>query len=338
MDDMLEMDMEQLDWRSAFTGLVGLLIALVFVGAFGNAGVAAGIAVLFVVGADEESHAGPDLAQLLLVLIGAVVTYAVGESTTSTAAAAIVFGLVTLGSTLLLLLGERYAAVGTYSLMWAVIALTIGVTEATAGEMTVAFAAGGAVALVVLFVSSVIGQRAGDEATPSPDPHSTAGTQEAIITFSVVRAVAAALAVVIGFEWFADHPAWTVLTFVLVLRPPKEQAIAVAASRTLGTVAGVLIGMAAAQLVGDSLTAQLAAFLVAGFFMLATSGLNYAVSTAFTTAMLLLSERILHEDVYEAGWARLGATVAGVVIAFLAIGILGAIRSLRQPTKTEVTP
>lgn len=341
MDDVLEMDMEQLDWRSAFTGLVGLLIALVFVGAFGNAGVAAGIAVLFVVGADEDSHTGPDLAQLLLVLIGAVVTYAVGESTTSTAAAAIVFGLVTLGSTLLLLLGERYAAVGTYSLMWAVIALTIGVTEATAGEMTVAFAAGGAVALVVLFVSSVIGPRtidAGDEAAPSPDPHSTAGSQEAIITFSVVRAIAAALAVVIGFEWFADHPAWTVLTFVLVLRPPKEQAIAVAASRTLGTVAGVLIGMAAAQLVGDSLTAQLAAFLVAGFFMLATSGLNYAVSTAFTTAMLLLSERILHEDVYEAGWARLGATVAGVVIAFLAIGILGAIRSLRQPTKTEVTP
>ena len=159
----------------------------------------------------------------------------------------------------------------------------------------------------------------------------------AIVTFAVVRALAAALAVAIGFEWFPEHAAWTVLTFVLVLRPPKEQTTVVAVGRTLGTVAGVLIGMAAAQLVGDDLAAQLIAFILAGFLMLAFSDVNYAVSTAFTTAMLLLSERILHEDVYQTGWERLGATVAGVVIAFAVIGVMAGIRTRQQPDPERAT-
>ena len=131
MDDVLKMDTEQLDWRSAFTGLVGLLIALVVIGVFGNVGMAAGVAVLFVVAADEDSHAGPDLAQLLLVLVGAVVTYAVGESTSSTAAAAAAIGLIALGCTLLLLLGPRYAGLGAYCASKFAV---IGFTQSLAAE------------------------------------------------------------------------------------------------------------------------------------------------------------------------------------------------------------
>jgi uncharacterized membrane protein YccC len=111
----------------------------------------------------------------------------------------------------------------------------------------------------------------------------------------------------------------------------------VAVGRTVGTVAGVLIGMAAAQLVGDNLAAQLIAFVLAGFLMLASSDVNYALSTTFTTAMLLLSERILHEDVYQTGWERLGATVVGVMIAFLVIGVMGGIRTRQQPDTEQVT-
>ncbi len=341
VEDVLELEMEELDWRSAFTGLIGLLIALVFIGVFGTVGMAAGIAVVFVVGSDEEAHKGPDLGQLLLVPVGAIVTYAVGESTTSTAGAAIVIGLITLGCTLLLLLGTRFASIGAYSLMWAVLALTIGVTDESAAEMAIAFAAGGTIALAVLFVSSRIGDGGGvetvDDDPASSDPGMDERHANAIITFAVVRSLAAALAVAIGFEWFPEHAAWTVLTFVLVLRPPKEQTMVVAVGRTVGTVAGVLIGMAAAQLVGDNLAAQLIAFVLAGFLMLASSDVNYALSTTFTTAMLLLSERILHEDVYQTGWERLGATVVGVMIAFLVIGVMGGIRTRQQPDTEQVT-
>lgn len=341
VEDVLELEMEELDWRSAFTGLIGLLIALVFIGVFGTVGMAAGIAVVFVVGSDEETHKGPDLGQLVLVVVGAIVTYAVGESTTSTAGAAIVIGLITLGCTLVLLLGSEFASVGAYSLIWAVLALTIGVTNESAVEMAIAFAAGGTIALAVLLASSRIGDiRAGDTVDDDPvssDPGVDPLDTEAVVTFAVVRSMAAALAVVIGFEWFPDHAAWTVLTFVLVLRPPKDQTVVVAIGRTLGTVAGVLIGMAAAQLVGDNLAAQLVAFVLAGFLMLASSDVNYAVSTTFTTVMLLLSERILHDDVYEAGWERLGATVAGVVIAFVVIGVMAGIRTRQQPNPEQVT-
>lgn len=340
MEDVLKLEMEELDWRSAFTGLIGLLIALAVIVALGTVGMAAGIAVVFVIAADEDSHRGPDLGQLVLVPIGAIVTYAVGESTTSTAGAAFVVGLITLGCTLLLLLGPRFASVGAYSLMWAVLALTIGVTEESAAEMAIAFAAGGTIALAVLFVSSRIGDHDPvEDVGNGPDasaPDTSERHQNAVITFAVVRSLAAALAVVIGFEWFPEHAAWTVLTFVLVLRPPKEQTTVVALGRTLGTVAGVLVGMAAAQLVGDNLAAQLTAFVLAGFFMLALSDVNYALSTAFTTIMLLLSERILHEDVYQTGWERLGATIAGVIIAFAVIGVMVGIRTRQQPNPEQV--
>ena len=78
---------------------------MVFIGLFGTVEMAAGVAVVFVIGSDEETHKGPDLAQLLLAAVGAIVTYAVGESITSTARAAIVIGLITLGCTLVLLHG-----------------------------------------------------------------------------------------------------------------------------------------------------------------------------------------------------------------------------------------
>ena len=45
-----------------------------------------------------------------------------------------------------------------------------------------------------------------------------------------------------GIFWFPDHYAWAAFAFVLVLRPPKEQVIVVGLGRTLGTVAGVVIG------------------------------------------------------------------------------------------------
>lgn len=344
MREVIEFDLEELDWRAAFTGLVGLLIALVFLIAFGPVGMAAGVAVLFVVGSDTDDSFGPDLAQVVLVVAGAIVTVAVGAATSSTAAAAIVLGAVALCSTLLVLLGPRWAGAGAYTLIWAVLSLTIGITDESARAMGLAFGAGGLIALAVLWVSARLGSTempdgvtAVEDSTPSVSSEQAVQRRRPLVLFSIVRALATSAAVVVGFERFPDHAAWVVLTFVLVLRPPRGQTTVVAAGRTLGTVIGVLFGMAAAQLAGDSLPAQLLAFSGAGFFMLATTDVNYALSTAFTTAMLLLSERILHQDVYETGWERIRATLVGVVIAFLVIGIMAASAALWRPPSRDAT-
>lgn len=309
------------------TGLIGLLFALVFIGAFGPVGMAAGIAVLFVVAGDSDEQIGPDRSQVLFVPIGAIVTLVVGHAADDTLAASVVIAVVTFLTTLLLLLGPRYAVSGGFALLWAVLTLTIGATDESAGEMALAFAAGGGIALLALFVSQrlVPNEAAGQgDATPAPP------TRWTIELFALVRAVAAGMCVAIGYEFFEDHAAWVVLTFVLVLRPPKEQTEVVAVGRTLGTFGGVVIGVLTAQLVGEATWSLVLAFLVCGFFMVATTNVNYALSTAFTTALLLLSQRILQDDVFSTGWDRILATITGVTIAFGVIAIMAATVQLRH--------
>jgi uncharacterized membrane protein YccC len=328
---VIELDLEELDWRGAVTGLGGLFVALAFIGLFGPVGMAAGIAALFVVAADADDVAGPDRAQVVLVVAGSAITSIVGHAADSTITAAVVIAAVTLGATLLVLLGPRYATSGAFALMWAVLTLSIGATDESADTMALAFAAGGAIALAALAIADRLAppQPATDAPTrgvPSAEPPS----RWAIEVFAVVRALAAGLCVVIGYESFEDHAAWVVLTFVLVLRPPKEQTAVVAVGRTLGTLGGVVLGIVAAQVVGDETWMLLAAFLVAGFFMVATTNVNYALSTAFTTTLLLLSERILQDDVYSTGWTRLLATLTGVAMAFAVIAIMAATTQLRN--------
>jgi len=332
LQEVLRLDLDELDWHGAVTALVGLLLALVFIGAFGPVGMAAGMAVLFVVAGDSDDQIGPDRSQVLFVPIGTVVTLVVGHAADDTLAASIVIAVVTFLTTLLLLLGPRYAVSGGFALMWAVLTLTIGATDESAGEMALAFAAGGVIALLALSVSQRVVPKEPAEPLPEQGDATPNGspTRWTIELFALVRAVAAGMCVAIGYEFFEDHAAWVVLTFVLVLRPPKEQTEVVAVGRTLGTLGGVVIGVLAARLVGDETWSLVLAFLVCGFFMVATTNVNYALSTAFTTALLLLSQRILQDDVFSTAWDRILATIIGVTFAFAVIAIMAATVQVRR--------
>ena len=292
-------------------------------GVLGPVAMAAGIAALFVVAANSPETRGPDSLQVLLVTVGAVITFAVGYSADRAPAATATIAAVTLAGTLVAMAGRRAAVAGTYALLWAVITLSIGSTEESPAAMALAFVAGGAVALAALWLAERVPDGGRDDGGP-PDRADTS-TDDAgpvpwsIRTFAVARAVAAGACVALGYWLFPDHSTWAVLTFVLVLQPPKEQATVVAVGRTLGTAAGVLLGMAVASLVGEHTAAVVVAFVLSGFLMLATRKVNYALSTTFTTTLLLLAQRLLQGDVFSTGGARLAATLLGVAAAFAVI-------------------
>ena len=55
------------------------------------------------------------------------------------------------------------------------------------------------------------------------------------------------------------------------------------------------------------------------FGMMAFKNVSYTVSTAFTTCVLLFSQRILQEDAFSTGWQRIVATLLGTAIALAVV-------------------
>jgi hypothetical protein len=339
MKEVFDLDLEELDLRGAVTGLVALFGAVALIGVLGPVAMAAAIAALFVIAGDSDETYGPDGVQVGLVVVGSIITLVVGWSSNSAVAATITLTLVTLGATLVSRRGPRTAAAGTYALLWATLTLIIGTTDESAAAMTVAFFAGGLLALGALWLAERMPDPK-DSTGGGPDEAADADEEEedgggptpwGIRTFAVVRALAAGACVALGYWLFADHSAWALLTFVLVLQPPKQQAVLVGVQRTLGTTAGVLAGMLIAQLVGDQTAVIAIAFAACGFLMLATKNVNYALSTMFTTTLLLLAGRLLQGDVFSTGWQRLLATLVGVVAAFAVLGAMNLITDQRAP-------
>lgn len=317
LHEVVEVDLDQLDLRSGLVGLFTLTVALALVAVFGPAGMAAGIAALFVI-AGAEGEASESFGEHALFLVaGTAVTLAVGYAAESPVAATVALGVVAWTSTLAPLRGPVAAGHGAHLLMWAVLTVGIVDSEASAAPMAAAFAIGGALALGGLWLAN----RIPDEHPPRSE--SVDMDVESVRVAAAVRGVGTGLCVALGYWWFPDHAAWAALTFVLVLRPPRQAAIVTGVGRTLGTVAGVLVGMAIAGLLGASTAGLLIAFALCAFGMLATTGVNYAVSTTFTTALLLIAQRVFQEDLYAAGWQRLAATGLGVAVAFAAIAVIG---------------
>lgn len=349
MREVIELDLSKLDLRGAISGTIALGIAVVFIGIFGDVGLAAGIAALFVIAGAKGRNQAPDAISVLLILVGAVITLLVGFSDGTSWGAAIAIAAITLLATLTPLWGPRLAAAGVFAVLWAVLVLVLGGTSENAFSLALAFLVGGGLALVVLWVSSRVPSKKpangvsgpDDHEGPDPDaetgaatgpdsgksgqvatkPRAAAVNRSSVITFAVMRALLAGICVYVGYTLFPDHPAWMILTFVLVVRPPASQAITIGLGRALGTVLGVLLGMGVAQLAAGNTPAQIVAFVVFGFCMVATQKVNYAVFNLFTTSFMLISFELLQEGVVASGWQRLFATLLGIVLAFALIAI-----------------
>ncbi len=346
------MDLGAIDIKRSIVGTLGIVVAVVFIGLLGPAGLLAGLCAIFLGVLDDPAPLRQRLiARARFVTIGALAVGLLAWSGDSLGWATLVAGLVTYVGTLAAGWGKRAAAEGQFLVLLAVVTLMVGSTDLSAVELALSFAAGGVVATAV----SILGSRwSGDDAGSVADAAdastgrgpSTVATdldldaigqvvRSTVGRFALFRAGAVAIATAAGYELFESHPVWAMLTVVLVLQPPARQTWTVGLQRTAGTIAGVAAGIAAVVLLDSSTAALAVAFVVAGFGMMAFTGVNYVVSTAFTTCVLLLSQRILQEDAFSTAWERIGATVLGTVIALAVVFVAVTLDDRSAPADSD---
>ena len=326
------MDLSAINLERSVVGTLGIIVAIAFIGLLGPAGLLAGLCAIFLGVLDEPDPVRERLiARGRFATIGAVAVGVLAWSGDSIGWATLVAGVVTYLGTLAAGWGKRAAAEGQFLILLAVVTLMVGSTELSAVELALSFAAGGIIATAVSLVGSRwSGDDVAEPVEPSANDDPTVATQldlssirevarSEIGAFALARALAVAIATAAGYELFESHPVWAMLTVVLVLQPPARQTWTVGLQRTAGTIVGVLIGILVVVLLDSSTAALAAAFIAAGFGMMAFTGVNYTLSTAFTTCVLLISQRILQEDAFSTGWDRIGATVLGTVVALAVV-------------------
>jgi hypothetical protein len=325
---LLKLDLDAIDPRSGLTVLIAIAIAIALVLAFGTAGMAAGLAMLFAILADQP---GPLRARALGVAVmtvgGAAIAFVALWAGTELAWAALLLTfVVTAIGTLVAGYGPSAAVRGLLLAVWAVVALSLGgeldLAISLTVSLTVAFAVGGLIAALIIWLRS----RAVPE--PSLEDQVEVASQSLgqlvrspLGWFSLLRAAATTLALALGIVLFDAHPIWAALTVLIVMRPKAGETVVVGVLRTVGTLVGIIAAEAVLLVAGTGDAVLLLGFLVAGFGMGALAKVNYAVMVAFLTALLVFASELLAGAGESAAVDRLLATIMGAVIAFAAIGI-----------------
>ena len=322
---MLALDLAKVDLRRGVVGLIAIAAAIIFIAVFGTAGMAAGIAALFVVVADTPGAPSRErlVSVLLLGTVGALVTLVAVWAGVEHAwiSSLLTFGVVFAG-TVAAGFGRGSAVRGLLLSLWAVIALSLAGVGVSAVELAGAYLLGGAVAAVVLIVQSRV--------SPAPPIEPEAGRapvafgdllRSRIGGFALLRAASVGLATALGIVLYPEHPIWAAITVLLVLRPKPGEALSIGVLRTLGTFAGVVVATTLVHVSGGSDVAVALAFLVCAYLMIALQKVNYAVFVLFLTAVLVLSQDLLGADADAAAGQRLAATALGALISFAALGV-----------------
>lgn len=332
------MDLSAIDLKRSLVGTLGILLSVVFVGILGPAGLLAALCAVFLGALDEPDPVRERLVvRARFVTIGALVVGLLSWSGDSTLWVTLAATAITYAGTLAAGWGSREAAEGQFLVLVAVVTLMVGSTDLAPVELALAFVSGGVISTAVSLIG---GHWAGDDTEGGddqeggdepPDQSPQRGldwrsiaevARSQVGVFAVLRALAVGIATASGYELFEDHPVWAMLTVVVVLQTPARQTWSTGLQRTAGTIIGVLVGMVVVSWLDTGTVAIMIAFLVAGFGMMAFKNVSYTVSTAFTTCVLLISQRILQEDAFSTGWQRIGATLLGTAIALAVVLVI----------------
>ncbi len=347
-DHILRVDWEQVRLGRALSGLVSMLAVVAFVGAVDDVLFAALLGTLFVTAAGGGGTMPQRLPGMLRFTVsGALLGGLAYASADSAVAVALVLGVATYAGTLAAAAGPTAARAGLYLTLWPLFALLFGSTDAEPWTVGVAFLAGGVVAIAITALRLRFAAHGESAAGDEPDvadlvagerlsraDQLAAAMTSPIGRFALLRAVAVALGVVLGFWWFSSFPFWVAITVIVVVKPSANQSASAAVERTLGTAVGVGLAVIIAQVLPESDVAVAVAFLASGFLMIGFSGANYTLFAAFLTAMIVFGQRLAQADAFEAGWERLLATAVGALVAVAVIGIAMRLRHV-QPTSAE---
>ncbi len=343
VDDILRIDWDQVRLKRAISGLLAMLLVVVFLGALGDPVVAALLATLFVTAAGGDGTIAERLPGMVrFTVIGALLGGLAFWSTESGLAVAVVLGGATYVGTLAAAEGPNAAKAGLYLTIWPLFALMLGSTDTEPWTVVVGFLVGGALAIAVTAVRLRVSHEdeagaldVADELEELPDDHSTvvdrfgAAMRSPIGVFAVLRTAAVGLAVAVGYWLFPDYPLWAAITVIVVVKPSTHQSLSTAVQRILGTAVGVGVAFVIASVLPRGDAAVAVAFLVSGALMVAFLNANYTLFAAFLTAMLVFGQRLAQADAFEAGSQRLLATAAGAGIAIAVMALAATINRTR---------
>jgi uncharacterized membrane protein YccC len=319
-----------------------MLIAVVFFGLVDDVVVSGVMATLFVIaagGTGPMSARFPRMARF--TVYGAIIGGLAFWSSDSEVAVALVLGIAAYVGTLAAAAGPQSARAGLFLTLWALLALMLGSGDTEPSRVSIAFLAGGAIAIGVTAIRlRTVGEDEADD-EDQPDELDTVEPQlsrsqqlgSAILgpvgQFAILRTIAVVAAVLLGFWWFASYPMWIAITVIVVVQPSSAQSASIGVQRTLGTALGVGVAIVVAQVLPQGDSGVVIAFLVSGLLMVAFMGANYTLFAAFLTAMLVFGQRLAEADAFEAGWERLLATAVGAIMAF---GVIAGAAALSANT------
>lgn len=348
IDDILSVDWEQVRFRRAVSGVVVIVLVAGLVGLTGDIIMTATLASLFVVATGGDGSMSVRLPGMVrFTIAGAVLGGLAYWSSESAFSVALVLGGATYLGTLAAAFGPSSARRGLFLTLWAMFALLLGSGDTEPLAASIAFLVGGAFAIAVTAIRLAFSVE--DDAGEADEPEDADAVEgegvfrpqrvaKAIFSpiglFAVLRAVAVAFAVVLGFWWFSSYPLWTAITVIVVVKPSAGQTASIVVQRTLGTAVGAVIAMTVAQVLPRGETGVVIALLVSAFFMVAFLSANYTLFATFLTAMLLFGLRLVQGDAFEAGWERLLATVVGAGIALLVVVVALGYRRVSPPATT----
>ena len=322
--ELLRLDLSAIDLRKGVMGLGAILAFGIFVAIFGQVGMVAAMAMLFVILADRPgSLRDRGIGVLIITVFGAVISLVgIWAGPEHVLVASLLTFVVVLLATLAAGFGPAMAVRGMLLSVWTVVAISLAGEQETAIQLAIAFAGGGAIAAAVIWART--------RALPEPDlveeAEAATHTVEEILRsplgwFAPLRAAAAGIAMLAGASLFPQHPIWAALTVILVMKPRAGETVGAGLLRTLGTVLGVAVAEVLISVSDGDRTVALIGFMVAAFGMTALQRVNYAVFVAFLTALLVLSGQLATGTGEATAADRLFATLLGAVIAFIAIAV-----------------
>jgi hypothetical protein len=120
-----------------------------------------------------------------------------------------------------------------------------------------------------------------------------------------------------------NHGYWVPLTILFVLKPDPHQTTERIAMRAAGTVLGLVLATALAELLGDAVIPTTIVLTTTAALSFALLAIEYALFTTAITAYVVLLTDTLGTHAFDAAGERALATVLGILVAALAFRILG---------------
>jgi hypothetical protein len=338
---VIALDRSAVNVRAGFVGLLAIVLLLLAMLVVGDVAMAAVIGAMALLAMDPPRPERSWTIDVVSLIGGGAVLTLLAVAVGGQAASAALIVAFAAWATLVFPEWRGTSPIsGVMLTLWIVLALDQNGSDAGALAYAISFALGGAFGAAVAWYR----ERSASTTPPSnasssaddeePDPEHAVSLQTVLTgpigIVALLRAAGLGAAVLLGYSLFEDHATWAAISVVIVVRLPARDAVFVGAQRSAGTAAGVVAAVILASLLGATALGLFVLFIGTAFLMMALKEVNYSLFAMLLTALIVFAQRILSADALDAGVERLLATLLGVVISFVVLGLI-EVADRRQP-------